>query len=60
MTLHFNVVTDLGHDIIGFVYSENKRNLIQIFWIEKLPKWISVLISHNLSFTSFGQFIVNV
>ena len=34
MTLNFNVMIWVMHDAIGFVYSENKRNLIQIF-----PSW---------------------
>ena len=46
MTLNFNVMTDLGHDAIGFVYSENKRNLIQIF-----PSWKIAKMDISTNFT---------
>ena len=53
MTLNFNVMTDLVHDAIGFVYSENKRTLIQIF-----PNWkiAKMDISTNFTQSKFYKF----
>ena len=38
VTLKFNVMIWVMHDPIDFVYSENKRNLIQFFSCWKVAK----------------------
>ena len=56
VTLKFNVMIWVMHDPIDFVYSENKRNLIQIFSCWKVAK---MDISAYFTQSKIYNFLVN-